>query len=236
MFYLSIYLYDRNFINVILSKKLLLKSLFFGGTIIPYGWYLQSILVIYILYYLVYKYFFKSRIIFMGIALIIYSFIAFYVTKEIIYFQSVFTFELGIFWAIYKEKIDKILQNKKYYFLFLIITFLFFSISLLIGNLNLFNSTIISVINKIMSTIFFVILVLLLEMKIKLKNKVTTYLGKLFFEIYIVQWGGITIWHSKKLYIENDYIYLCITIVTTIILAIIVHPIISFINKKIKKY
>lgn len=172
----------------------------------------------------------------MGIALIIYSFIAFYVTKEIIYFQSVFTFELGIFWAIYKEKIDKILQNKKYYFLFLIITFLFFSISLLIGNLNLFNSTIISVINKIMSTIFFVILVLLLEMKIKLKNKVTTYLGKLFFEIYIVQWGGITIWHSKKLYIENDYIYLCITIVTTIILAIIVHPIISFINKKIKKY
>lgn len=171
----------------------------------------------------------------MGIALIIYSFIAFYITKEFLYFQSVFTFELGIFWAVYKEKIDKILKRKKYYSLYIIITFFLFSITLLIGNLNLFNNIAINVLNKIMSTIFFVVVVLLLEMKIELKNQITSYLGKIFFEIYIVQWIGITIWHSKKLYIENDCIYLCLTIITTVILAIIVHPIISFIDKRIKK-
>lgn len=205
----------------------------FGDTIFPYGWYLQSILVVYILYYLIYKYFPKKRVVYIGIALIIYSFISFWITDEFLYFQSVFTFELGILWAIYKEKIDKILKKKKSYFLYLIINFLFFSTTLLIGNLNLSNIILINVVSKIISSVFFVVLVLLIVMKIELKNKLTSYLGKIFFEIYIIQWVGIRIWHSQKLYLKNDFIYLCMTVITTIILAIIIHPMIKCTNKKI---
>ena len=164
-----------------------------------------------------------------------YSFISFYVTGGLLYFQSVFTFELGILWVIYKKKIDKILKERKNYFLYLMINFLFFSITLLIGNLNLSKVVLINVISKTISSVFFVVLVLLMVMKIELKNKLTSYLGKIFFEIYISQWIGIRIWHSQRLYIKNDFIYLCISILTTVVLATIIHPIINFIDKKIKE-
>lgn len=196
---------------------------------------MQSILVIYILYYLIYKYFPKKRVVYIGIALIIYSFISFWITDGFLYFQSVFAFESGILWAIYKEKIDRSLKREKYYFLFLILAFFIFSLTLLIGNLNLSNVVLINIISKTMSSVFFVVLVLLIVMKIELKNKLTSYLGKIFFEIYIIQWVGIRLWHSQKLYIKNDLIYLCVSVLTTIVLAIIIHPMINFINKKIKE-
>lgn len=184
---------------------------------------------------MIYKYLYKNRIIFIAIALLIYSFVSFWITKEILYFQSIFAFELGILWAIYKEKIDKVLEHKKYYFLCLIIAFFIFSLTLLIGNLNLFSIMIINIITKLMSAVFFVILILLLILKIKLKNNITSSLGKIFFEIYIIQWVGIRLWHNQKVYIKNDFMYLCLAILTTIILATIIHPMINFVDKKIKK-
>ena len=40
---------------------------------------------------------------------------------------------------------------------------------------------------------------------------------------------------ETKVYIKNDFIYLCLAILTTVILATIIHPMINFIDKKIKK-
>ena len=96
------------------------------------------------------------------------------------------------------------------------------------------NVVLINIISKTMSSVFFVVLVLLIVMKIELKNKLTSYLGKIFFEIYIIQWVGIRLWHSQKLYIKNDLIFMCFC-TNYNCFSDNNYPMINFINKKIKE-
>lgn len=231
---IMIFLYSgfKKMIGIEFSNQQFIKSFLFGETVIANGWYLQSILIIYIAFYLVYKNFKKYNVFFILIFLIAYSFFTYFFIKKNIYFESVFCFEIGLLWAIHKEKIEKIFMIKKYYYFFLITTFLLFAITLIFGNIHFFNKTIMLIL-KMFSSVYFVIFFLILIKKINISNKLTLYLGNIFLEIYIFQGFILEILHSKVLYIKNDFIYLILVIGMTIFVARIVSPVFRIIQNKV---
>ena len=90
------------------ETKALIQSFFFGGTIVPAGWYLQELLLFYLLYWMTWKLFPKNyaRII---VALII-VFIAIAIVKlQSHWYLSSFAFAAGIIYAKSKESIDYII-------------------------------------------------------------------------------------------------------------------------------
>ncbi|WP_415277187.1 acyltransferase family protein [Clostridium perfringens] len=215
------------------SFQLFLQSFIFGKTIVSNGWYLQSIIFVYLLFYLDYRFFKERRLSVMIIFLIIYCGVVLILTKNIIYFESIFTFILGIAWAQYKEEINKMMNNKKIYILSFVVSVSLFCITLLIGNLRLFNSTI-YIFSKMISAVIFVFCTVLMLMKINISNNITVWLGKIFCEIYIMQGIFLELFHSRVVYIKNEYMYLIIVIISTISVAYIVHPIFNLLSNNVK--
>lgn len=231
---IMIFLYSgfKKMIGIGFSNQQFIKSFLFGDTVICNGWYLQSILIIYIFFYLIYKNFKKYNVFLIFVFLVIYSLFSYFFIKKNIYFESVFCFELGIFWAINSEKIEEIFTVEKYYYFSLIISFFLFSITLIFGNIYFFNETIM-LIFKMLSSILFVIFFLILIKKINISNKLTLYLGDIFLEIYIFQGFVLEMLHSKIVYIKNDFTYLIFTVGITIFIARLANPILKKIQKKV---
>lgn len=212
------------------KSSLLLQSVFWGNTIIANGWYLQVILVLYVLYYLVYGVLKTEKMndpnfhITMLVVLIVYAWINIFLGKSIMRYQSIFAFWLGLIWSDYKNWLDKILN--KYWGVSVIIGFIAFSILFVAGLKNRYFT--------ILAALSFVILTIILFMRIPVNFSVTRWLGKYYFEIYVMQGVGMLLFHSNLIYVENKWIYVIICTFTTLILAVIIHPLFDFIGRFVK--
>lgn len=212
------------------KASVVLQSFLWGNTMIVNGWYLQTILVLYGLYFIIYgivgheK---QNKInlhIGMFAALVIYALICIFFGKTITWYQSVFTFFLGIVWCDYKEWFDKVLN--KHWRANGITAFITFAI-LFIAGLKIKYFT-------ILTTSAFVVFIMILLMKIPVNFAVTRWLGRHCFEIYVMQGVPLLLFHSDVIYIENKWLYVLVCTVTTLILSIGTQPVFRFISSMIK--
>ena len=91
-------LYDKLIGNSLTATTSLVKSLLFGGTIVPFGWYLQVTFLLYLLFYFIYK-FFKSttaQVLILTLCLILYSVISHFCGLATTWYESVFCVVLGM--------------------------------------------------------------------------------------------------------------------------------------------
>ena len=65
--------------------------------------------------------------------------------------------------------------------------------------------------------------------KVSLCCLLTKFLGKISLEIYVFQGAFMMLFHGKMLFIENAYLYVLLSAVCTIAIAVCVQPL----NKKI---
>lgn len=86
----------------------------------------------------------------------------------------------------------------------------------------------------ILAAISFVVLVLILLMRIPVNCAVTRWLGRYYFEIYVMQGISLLLFHSDLIYIENKWLYVLVCTLTTLLLAVVIHPIFHFISSMIK--
>lgn len=208
-----------------ISLELILKSITWGDTIITNGWYLQAILVLYILYFIIYGNIKEYRHPAMFAALVVYCLLNCLLGIGLAHYQSIFNFILGIIWAEYKEKVDEFL--KKNYFINFMAFLICFSFSFIIG-LRFPVMT-------FFSSVFFVILSIIILMKMPVNCAVTRRLGSYYFEIYVVQGIGMLFFHSNIIYIYNRWLYVAICILSVLLLAMILHCLFKLINKVINK-
>lgn len=225
----------RCFVTRKMPLKEALLSFVFAENVVTYGWYLQAMFFLYLIFWLVNR-FISVKIPELKIAVItiIYAVAVIILKKEkMLFVESVLAFPLGMLWCEHKERIDKLLFSKKYP-LFVLVAFGLFAGFLLLGNLNILNP-VLKNISKIISAPIFVIVVLLLVKHININNKITKQLGKISLEIYIFQFLFLKFYLSPYVYIENFVLYFTASLVSTILLSLVMHRAFSYISEVLKK-
>lgn len=197
------------------------------------AWYMIVIIYFYFAFYLSFKYFYKIRYIVILICMVLQILICIYINPNAIWWYiSIIPFILGVIYSEYKKEIDFCI--KKYYLLLLTLLFFLFNfcyfirfnrVGMLFG-IVLHNKEII--ILGMLSVIWFVFLVLLILMKIKIENILTLKLGYTSLEIYLYHGLFLKIFMSEIVYIKNQITYIFLCVVSTLIL--------SFLMKKLTNY
>lgn len=226
--YCILYFITKNEISI----ELLIKSFTFGGTIIKNGWYLQTILIMYIFFYLTFRFCKSEKLkwISMFTCGIIYCLCCSKLKLSTTWYTSSMVFLIGIMWAFKKEDIHRFLDNKKRYIMYFIVSFLAFGLFWVLWYKPIFPFAL-TVIFKMISNILFILVLLNIIMTVDIRNKVLKKIGDISFEIYTSQGVFLLLYHSEMIYIHNPWLYVLFTFVSTIIFAYILHPIFSIINK-----
>lgn len=214
------------------TPALILQSFTWGKTIIANGWYLQAILVLYALYYLVCgvlgQYIARQKDhvshAIMFVALVAYALLNAGLGKAITYYQSIFAFLLGILWCDYRNIIDKILQ--KHWIISLASALILFAVLFVAG---LFFKPV-----TLIAALTFVIFAIAVLIKLPVQCGVTRWLGKYYFEIYVMQGIPLLLFHSDLIYIENKWLYVLVCTLMTLLLAVAIQPVFQFISSVVK--
>lgn len=221
LFLIGLYCLFNVLMQVRLDLSILAFSLLYGNTIIPYGWYLQAIILFYIFFYISSLITKKhmEKIIIVFFLLFIYCLVA---NKflSLTWYECSFTFVLGMLFKIRKDRIDSII--KRHYTLFLTFAILLFLLSCFWGNKTF---SLIGIFLKIISTILFCFVIVLLAMKVNFKNPLTTFLSNIYLEIYALQGITIAFFRSNIVYVKDAYLYGATVILATVALAYIFHPV-----------
>ena len=109
----------------------------------------------------------------------------------------------------------------------------FAGIGILIAN-NLFLGRSSDMMQIMVTSIFFTIALILIVVDIKIENIVTDRLGKISFEIYVLQ--GVFFILVEQLKIKLPVLSVLLICVGTIGLSVFVQPIFSGINERVREY
>ena len=179
------------------------------------NWYMLAIFVLYLLTIICFSSLFKIKNIYRLFLLTFFTIIYIFIIskfKDFYYADTILCYPIGMLYSYFKEVIDKrVCQKYYFYFIFVIILFLgSFYLKKIIPNICIYN----------INAIFFILLVVLLSMKFKMKNRIFTFLGIHTFWIYILQRIPMMI-----LNINNNYLYFFSSLFLTIIVSYIIKKI-----------
>ncbi len=205
-----------------------------GDPIVWFSWYVVCILYFYITFYFLMKIFKNNRvgIVFGGIAFCaLYIFICSKLGFGLWWYQTSFVFILGIVFSSYEEKILKFI--KKYYVTVLLLSLTFFivlakhkwEIYWLIPSLKT------EFLLVALLAFLFILSFFALTLKIKTNNKFLDFLGKISFEIYMVQGALMLLLRNERIYIQNDFYWSVFVLVGSLLLAFVLNKFFSYILK-----
>ncbi len=196
------------------------------------NWYIFAILCLYLSTYFAFKIFDKDdkKAIALNwvLALLIVMIIGVHRGKALAYcYNTILCYPLGLTYSYYKEEINKILFNNKKYLIVLFVVLISFLSIKKIANTNalIYNIT----------SIFFVLLVVLATIKVNLSSPILKWFGDNLFCIYILQRLPMIIFSKLGLATSHAYRFAMYSFIITIILTFIMNYIFKFIDKKILK-
>lgn len=152
----------------------------------------------------------KSLLLFTILTLLFTAFL--YLTKESWWWNTAFCFPLGMWFSRYRNFIDEFCRTKKYGWIVL----------LMISGIGFLVSYYVSMkysgVIFLIAACFFCLFVVVLSMKVKIRNSVLAFLGKHVFSIYMLQ----RLWYIPLSTVEmNRYLFLAISVVLTISSAVL---------------
>ncbi|MBQ3181568.1 MAG: acyltransferase [Clostridia bacterium] len=206
-----------------------------GDPIVWFSWYVVSILVFYFAFYVLMKIFKSNRrgMIFGGILYyIIYVFICQKLSFGLWWYSTSLFGVLGIFWASYEQKI--LLFLKKYYLLVLLPCWVLFFV------LAKYKWTIYWSMPSLWTELVLVIVlaflfltgITALSLKVRFGNRFLDFLGKISFEIYMVQGALMLLTKNEHIYINNDFYWAVLVLSGSFLSAFMLNKLFSFILKK----
>lgn len=218
------------------TKEELLKIFTERESIIISGWFLQWIIIMYISFYISFK-FIKSAKVAAFFNLAIVGFIIFmmmYINIGYWEYNSLLAFPFGVFWGLYKEQIDNILKNnyKSLLILFTILIYLGHNYVDFLLFLEIKDAVYTYGFWANIKNIIFVVFFILLALKLDFKNIVFEFLGKISLELYLIH--GMFIYFLPDILggdKKDDFIYAILVIILSTISAYIIHKLIIKIQK-----
>ena len=242
----SVFILFYSVANIALGNEIkpvqVIQSFLFGGTVISKGWYLQSILLWYIFFYVSFKIVNKIAkkqnigIPILSVFFIVYLILCWILKLESTWYECCFCLILGVAFAMFKEKIESVFSSTVKFLLIVSAVFFLFMTSFVLGNYSILNEEM-RIVSKCISAVSFSALVVLLMRILPIKNIITRFLGNIYLEIYILHGFYLMFFRSKIMNISNPYIYTGVTFLLTTLSAVLIHPLICKILSigKIKK-
>ena len=216
----------------------LVQSFFFGRTVISFGWYLQSIVLIYMIFYVaakvVLKQFYKPigwpLSVAVGLGLLLYIGLCLVMRLDPTWYETAFSFLAGVAVACYKTHVDGLLSTRKNTIIVLVVCTALFAVSFVLGS-GPFIQGPFKIVSKMMSAVFFCLCWVAFMRLVSLENSVTCFLGKLYLEIYIIQGAVYLLLRNKYWTVESQWIFFVAAIALVIVGACLIKPLTtSFMN------
>ena len=200
-----------------------------GRPVVLYSWYIITILLFYIVFWMLMQLcaaHYGMMIIGACIWYVIYTFFCRKMNYGTWWYNSVHLLIVGMFWAVYEEKILAVIQ--KLYPLLTILSWGLFAFSywyVYIGPLSERSLKYrVSVIFQVLCALFFVLGVILILLKFTIGNPVLNFLGKISLELYLVQGLFIQYFMKDKLSgIQNEALLTLLVITGSIALGAALH-------------
>lgn len=205
----------------------LAQSFFFGKTIVDMGWYLQAQLLLYVLFFLVFRFAKRDQILWVTVLAALYCGACAIAGLATTWYEAVICFPLGMLCAREKTAILRQAGSLKKTLLQLLLLLPVFLVVLLLGNKQILPEPL-RICVKMVSCVAFAGLVLLAAAQIKTENPVTAFLGKYSLEIYVLQ--GLFLYGLRPV-IHNDWLYIAAVLAGVILLALAAHPAFQQIHK-----
>ena len=225
------------------SLSELVQSFFFGGTVVSFGWYLQCIVLIYLIYYvaahIAVKYYPKSvrRILIIMVALGLLFFVGLCILLglESTWYETILSFLGGVFLAANKKWFDYVWRVKRNVWLCLLLFVGFFGLSFIFGN-GPFLSGAVKILIKMLSSLAFCLCCLSVMRLISLENPVTAFLGRRYLEIYILQGIIYLLLRNRFWHIDSSWAFFFVSIALVLIGAYLIKPLTTSFMKSIKSH
>lgn len=204
-------------------------------------WFVSAIIVMYLCFYLSFKVLSKGdsnvklSIYLMNGCTIIYSVICIsFLSLPGTYTSTIFSFVFGMIWYLNRDKIQKIIRTN--FSISVIITIIWFfgifiKAKMIDHKISLPYQNWLSFIINNITSISFVIMIMVWLQRITLKGIISSFLGKISYEIYIVHITVLGFLKSEQVKYSNTYFILFI--VLTAILITLIYIISQEINKRI---
>lgn len=192
-----------------------------GKTVIYNGWFIDVIILIYIFFYLSFKFVENKRVAIIINSMFIIIIIAIKLHYSFWWYNSILTFILGLVWAKNKDKIDEVIDNNLFTIMIstTFLMFVFHNYDIVLIKLGLTSSYMYALAANMDNLIFTLYFILLIR-NINFENKYLTALGGISFELYMIH--GLVIQYFGRYYLSskvNDVIFTVIVLVVSIILA-----------------
>ena len=221
-----------------LTPRKIFNSLVEGEPVVRFSWYMLAIISLYVVFYLSARFLKKKKMI--NIAVFGGTILYCIVINNILGFNnwwvnSCFAFFIGIYWASYKEKYAITLKDKnkiiRYAIMLSIILFAIIGIQFFTSGyaiMDIINDTDLAddimrepipVINMNIICIALLFVLFTILEKMRLNDKVFTFLGNISFEIYLYHGLVMYLLRNPCFYCRIDYLYVILVIGLSIILA-----------------
>lgn len=189
------------------------------------NWYIFAIIFLYLITYIIFKFIKLNDNIKIGIVTLftILYMLLMSKFKESWWYDTVLCYPLGMWFSLYKSKIEtKFNQKPNLIYIALIISIITFIFSFSFReNIYIYSTIHITA---------FIACILLFSMKVKLNSGLLNFMGNNVFYIYIYQRVPMIILDKYNMYFENRYIFLILSFLITIGITILINKI----NKALK--
>lgn len=192
------------------------------------NWYIFVILCLYLLVYISFRFLYKHPI----FAILIFSVLSvglIYILqlyKEYYFYDTILCFTFGVVYAHAKELIEEILS---YNFIWMVLLIIGCCLIKVIYPYAIENI----VLDEVWALVFCMV-VLLITMKIHIKNKVLIWLGKNLFGLYIMQRFPMILFDKLGLSTYNNYLYFGVCFIFTILVGGGFNKVVGLIDKGIR--
>lgn len=201
------------------------------------NWYIFVTLVLYFIVFLSFislRWSAKKRNMYGGVALvtilsIIFIFIMIRMEQPSRYYNTTIIFSLGMWYSIFRKHVESILMKKDSYYAL-------FCVGLVCAYFGAyFNRWEYGIEGYTAWAVLFTILIVVFTMKISICNNLLNWFGNHIFGIYILQRIPMILLAQTSLDENHKYVFLILTVLITILIAIVFDSVTSKMWKKIYK-
>ena len=237
--FIVIYVFYRATLGEVVNVDFFLSFWKDHSNIVYNGWFVNSIIVLYVIFYVSFKKKdSKSSFYMLTFLILVYIFWKAYQNHGDWEYVSIMAFLLGVFWMKNRAFIDKFIEKNYFVFLvsFSILMYVFRHYEAIMKNIGLTNKYVYYGIVGNLCTMIFVVYFLLLTNKLDFSNKYLDFLGDISFEIYMIH--GLVMHYLGKFLVSssvNDVIYTIVVLLVSIVFAYYIKKLIIVIEKNFMK-
>lgn len=231
VFYFLIYLFNNSYYESnSFTVRTVFEQFFSKGYLFVYNsWFLLVLLIQYVLFYFIFEKLNvslknKNLLLFLSSTILTVMFYLLYkkLNWGVYWWISIYSFNIGVLWASYRESIENFFRKNYKYKLSSIIIFLV--VSLAVQELLLKNSgNFYDIYKHMITSAFLIILILMLLMKVQFNSRVWMFFGEISYEIYLLQGFVYTILLKDVFGVKNNLIFEIVVIVILISISYICH-------------